>query len=93
LSVGAEVVAPPRRDRRQSRNLTPWGGDRCRVDAIDEVVEGLLDSAEDGDDELARRTIDDVESVRDAVAQEDEVAGHSRRCLLTAMMWYWPSRM
>jgi len=60
-------------------------GDRCRVDTIDEVVEGLLDPAEDGDDELAHGTIDDVVAVRDAVAQEDEVAGHSRRCLLTEM--------
>ena len=42
-------------------------GDRCRVDAIDEVVEEVLDPTRDGDDELARGTTDDVVAVRDAV--------------------------
>lgn len=42
-------------------------GDRCRVDVIDEVIEEVLDPAGDGDDELARGTVDDVVAVRDAV--------------------------
>jgi len=42
-------------------------GDRCRVDAVDEVVKEVLDPAGDGDDELARGTVDDVVAVRDAV--------------------------
>jgi len=42
-------------------------GDRCRVDAVDEVVEEVPDPAGDGDDELARGTVDDVVAVRDAV--------------------------
>jgi hypothetical protein len=41
-------------------------GDRRGVDAIDEVVEEILDPARDGDDELARGTMDDVVAVRDA---------------------------
>ncbi len=40
-------------------------GDRCRVDAIAEVVEEVLDPAGDGDDEFARRAAEDVVAVRD----------------------------
>jgi len=37
------------------------------VDAIDEVVEEVLDPAGDGDIELGRGTVDNVVAVRDAV--------------------------
>ncbi len=60
-------------------------GDRCRVDAIAEVVEEVLDPAGDGDDEFARRAAEDVVAVRDPSGQENEVARRSEPFLLTAV--------